>query len=338
MAHDETLLDFLMRRGVSRRSFLAYCGATAAALALPAAARSQFEKDLGSAPRPSIIWLSFQECTGCTESLTRSGDPTIESLILDHLSLDYHHTLQAAAGEAAEAARHAAMQAHFGDYVLVVDGAVPTVDGGVWSTIAGVSNLDMLAETAEGAALVIAVGTCSSFGGIPAAAAVRTGDRNQSGARCVAELMEIGEIASRPLVNVPGCPPVPAAISGTIAYFLAYGGLPELDTQQRPIAYFGKTVHSQCSRLENCRAGLFATAFDDEGARQGYCLLKLGCKGPQTFNACPKLRWNLETSFPMYSGHGCLGCSEPGFWDRSLDETGSGFLGSCFYPDSPSDV
>lgn len=338
MAHEETFVEFLLRRGVSRRSFLAFCCTTASALALSGKAASAFADDLGASPRPSVIWLSFQECTGCTESLTRSGSPTIESLILDHLSLDYHHTLQAASGEAAETARHNAMEANEGRYVLVVDGSVPTADDGVWSTIAGMTNLEMLAETVEGAALVIAVGTCASFGGLPAAAAVQADALNQSGARSVQSLMESGAITSRPLVNVPGCPPVPEAISGTIAYFLACGAPPELDAQQRPLAYFGKTVHDNCTRRGHYRARHFALAFDDDGARQGYCLLKLGCRGPETANVCTKSRWNLRTSAPTYSGHGCLGCSEANFWDKTLDASGTGFTGSCFYPDSPSEV
>lgn len=333
MKCDETFTEFLLRRGVSRRSFLAFCAATASTLALPSAAASQLATKLSTARRPSVIWLSFQECTGCTESLTRSGAPTVEALILDHLSLDYHHTLQAASGEAAEQARRDAMAANFGSYVLVVDGAVPTADGGVWSTIAGVTNLEMLRETMAGAALVIAVGTCAAFGGIPAAAAVTAPRLNQSGARGVGDLMADGSIPSLPLVNVSGCPPVPGVISGTIAYFLANGTLPELDDQNRPRAYFGATVHDQCSRLSHYQNGEFALAFDDAGAQKGYCLYLLGCKGPETHNACPTVGWNLNTSFPMHSGHGCLGCSEAAFWDRALAADGSGFTGSCFYPD-----
>jgi hydrogenase small subunit len=225
------------------------------------------------------------------------------------------------------------MAANWGSYVLVVDGSIPTADGGVWSTIAGVTNLEMLRETIEGAALVIAVGTCAAFGGIPAAAAVTAPNINQSGARSVGELMDAGEIVTRTLINVPGCPPVPDVISGTIVYFLAYGTAPELDDQRRPIPYYGTTVHDQCPRIWHYRNGEFAFAFDDERAQQGYCLYLLGCKGPETRNACPRVRWNLNTSFPMHSGHGCLGCSEAAFWDRALAVDGSGFNGSCFYPD-----
>ena len=128
-----------------------------------------------NARRPSVIWLSFQECTGCTESLTRSHAPTIEGLIFDQISLDYHHTLQAAAGDAAEHARDEAMRENWGKYLLVVDGSVPLGANGDYSTIAGISNLDMLKEVAEGAAAIIPVGTCAAYGGLPMAKPNPTG-------------------------------------------------------------------------------------------------------------------------------------------------------------------
>src|SRR5512135_3129512 len=122
---DETLLEFLRARGISRRSFLKFCAATTSLLALPPAMSRAVAQSLAEAKRPSVIWLSFQECTGCTESLTRSHSPSIEGLIFDFLSLDYHHTLQAASGTAAEAARERAIKENRGNYLVLVDGSVP---------------------------------------------------------------------------------------------------------------------------------------------------------------------------------------------------------------------
>ena len=96
--------------GISRRTFIKYCASLASLMALPPSAAYAMAEALSKAKRPSVIWLSFQECTGCTEALTRSHSPSIENLIFDLISLDYHHTLQAAAGEAAEHAREAAMK------------------------------------------------------------------------------------------------------------------------------------------------------------------------------------------------------------------------------------
>ncbi len=272
-------------------------------MALPPSMVPAIAESLEKARRPSVIWLSFQECTGCTESLTRSHAPTLESLIFDHISLDYHHTLQAAAGEAAEAAREAAMHENQGNYLLVVDGSIPLGDPG-YSTIAGISNLDMLQETAAGAAAVIAVGSCAAFGGLPHAAP------NPTGAVSVSEIVK-----DKPVMNVSGCPPIPIVISGVLAHFLTFGGLPELDALGRPKVFYGQSIHDRCYRRPFYDKGLFAETFDDEGARKGWCLYRLGCKGPMTYNACATAKWNGGTSWPIESGHGCLGCSEPNFWD-----------------------
>ena len=299
-----TLGEILQARGVSRRGFLKYCSATASLLALPPALVPQIANALEQARRPSVIWLSFQECTGCTESLTRSSSPTVEGLIFDSISLDYHHTLQAAAGEAAEAARHAAMEENKGNYLVLVDGSIPLGNPG-YSTIAGMSNVDMLMETVEGAAAVVAIGSCAAFGGIPGA------DPNPTGAVSVMDLVK-----DKPVINVPGCPPIPMVITGVLAQFLTFGQLPDLDRHGRPMAFFGQTIHDRCYRRPFYEQGKFAETFDDEGARKGWCLFKLGCKGPITYNACATMKWNDGTSFPIEAGHPCLGCSEPGFWDK----------------------
>jgi len=263
---------------------------------------------LEAATVPSLIWLSFQECTGCTESLTRSLDPSLEELIFELVSLDYHETLMAAAGEAAEAARAAAMRDNWGKYLLAVDGSVATKEDGLYSTVHGVSNLATLKEALPGAALVISIGTCAAFGGIAAAAP------NPTGAVPVAQILQ--EVAPDiPLVNIPGCPPLPRAITAVIAHYLSFGQLPELDAHRRPLAFYAETIHERCARRPYYRRGQYAHGFDDEAAKAGHCLYQLGCKGPTTYNACASVKWNDGTSFPVQSGHGCLGCSEPGFWD-----------------------
>jgi hydrogenase small subunit len=316
-----TVAEGLREAGISRRGFLKFCTALASMMALPPSMAPAIAAALSKASRPSVIWLSFQECTGCTESLTRSHTPSIESLILDMVSLDYHHTLQAASGEAAEHAREVAMKQHFGKYLLIVDGSVPTKDGGVYSTIAGVSNYDMLMKTAQGAAAVIAVGSCAAFGGLPHA------QPNPTGAVAVSDIVK-----DRPIINVPGCPPIPVVITGVLAHLLTFGKLPELDALSRPKAFFGETIHDRCYRRPFYDQGKFAKTFDDEGARNGWCLFELGCKGPVTHNACATAKWNGGTSWPVESGHGCLGCSEPDFWDAG------GFYRALSKPVSLGDI
>jgi len=305
VSEDTMLADVLRRRGVSRRAFLKYASFVTSLMALPPAMAPAMAEGLAKARRQAVIWLSFQECTGCTESLTRSFSPSLEELIFEFISLDYHHTLQAASGEAAEAARRQSMRDNAGRYIVVVDGSVPAADGGVYSTIAGQTNLAILQETVAQAAAVVAVGTCAAFGGLPGA------DPNPTGAVAVSRL-----VTGKPLINISGCPPMPQAMAGTLAHILAFGKLPELDALGRPLAFFGETIHDRCYRRPYYERGMFARSFDDEGARHGWCLYELGCKGPVTYNACASLKWNGGVSFPVQSGHGCIGCSEPRFWDR----------------------
>jgi len=184
-----------------------------------------------------------------------------------------------------------------------------------YSTIAGISNHDMLVDAAKGAAAIIAVGTCSTYGGIPHASP------NPTGAVSVSDI-----IKDKPIVNVPGCPPIPVVITGVLAHYLTFGTLPELDHIGRPAAFYGNSIHDRCYRRPFYDKGKFAETFDDEGARKGWCLFKLGCKGPTTYNACATTKWNDGTSFPIEAGHPCLGCSEPDFWD------GGGFYRALSMP------
>jgi hydrogenase small subunit len=304
MADQKTVGERLAEQGVSRRAFLKFCAALATMMALPPEAGRAMAEAIAQSRRPSVIWLSFQECTGCTESLTRSASPTLENMIFNMISLDYHETLQAASGYGAEKSRADAMKENYGKYLLLVDGSVALGQGGAYSTVAGRSNLDMLQEAAKGAAAVVAVGTCSSFGGIPAA------QPNPTGAVPVTDIVK-----DKPVINVSGCPPIPVVITGVLAHYLTFGQLPALDALGRPTAFYGNSIHDRCYRRPFYDQGKFAKTFDDEGARNGWCLFELGCKGPVTHNACATTKWNGGTSFPIESGHGCLGCSEPNFWD-----------------------
>ena len=318
MTNKPMLPELMKTHGVSRRTFMKYCASLTSLMALSPAMVPRVAHALENAKRPSVIWLSFQECTGCTESITRSHAPTIEDLIFNAISLDYHHTLQAASGHAAEAAREQAMKENYGNYVLIVDGSIP-LDNPGYSCIAGISNLDMLKETAAGAAAIVAVGTCAAFGGLPRA------NPNPTGAVAVSDI-----ITDKPIINVSGCPPIPVVITGVLAHFLTFGTIPELDALGRPAAFFGQNIHDRCYRRPFYERGQFAETFDDEGARKGWCLYKLGCKGPTTYNACATLKWNAGTSFPIQSGHGCIGCSEPNFWDKGgfYDPLSAGMWGS----------
>jgi hydrogenase small subunit len=303
IAADETDIASVERRiGVPRRQFLQIFAGVAAAIGLPSTAFATVVKAVAQARRPSVIWLHFQECTGCTESLLRAEHPTIEKLILDVISLDYHETLMAASGHQAEAARKTAMKENKGKYVLVVEGAIPTGEHGVYCKIGGQTAIEMLKECAADAAAVIAIGSCASWGGMPSTSP------NPTGASPVAEIL------GKPVVTIPGCPPNPYNFLTTVVHYLTLGKLPELDAKGRPKFAYGRLIHENCERRAHFDAGRFATQFGDEGHRQGWCLYKLGCKGPETYANCPSILFGDagSGSWPVGCGHPCIGCTEQG--------------------------
>jgi hydrogenase small subunit len=247
-----------------------------------------------------VIWLHFQECTGCTESLLRTSHPDIAKLILDLVSLDYHETLMAASGHQAEDALHAAMQANDGKYICVVEGAIPTKDDGIYCMIGGKTALQLVEEVAEKAAAVIAIGSCASWGGIPSA------DPNPTGATGAPMVLK-----DKTVVTLPGCPANPYIFLGTALQFVALGTLPDLDDKGRPLFAYGRTIHEHCPRRAHFDAGRFVEQFGDEGHRQGWCLYKTGCKGPATHASCSTLHFGETVdAWPIGLGHPCFGCTE----------------------------
>lgn len=291
--------------GYSRREFLQFCAWLAAAAGVETTGVPAVVEALETKPRLPVVWFHFQECTCCSESFIRSSHPIVADIVLDKISLDYTETLQAAAGAQAEAALHETMTKHRGEYLMLVEGSVPTEDGGIYCCIAGRTALDILQEAAAGARAIVAWGSCASNGCIQAARP------NPTGATPVHRLVN-----GVPVVNVPGCPPIAEVMAGTIVHLLAFDRVPQLDGLGRPRAFYSRRVHDTCYRRPNYDAGLFVEAFDDENAKRGYCLYKMGCRGPVTYNACGVTRWNAGVSFPIQSGHGCIGCSEANFWDN----------------------
>jgi len=290
------------RFGMPRRQFVQFCVGLTATLGFAPAAAGAVAKALVQARRPSVIWLHFQECTGCSESLLRAEHPTLEKLILDVISLDYHETLMAAAGHQAEQARHTAMAANKGKYILVVEGAIPTGANGNFCKIGGKTAIELVRECAADAAAVIAIGSCASWGGMPSTSP------NPTGASSVSEIL------GQQVLTIPGCPPNPYNFLTTVVHYLVLGKLPELDAKGRPKFAYGRLIHENCERRAHFDAGRFATTFGDEGHRQGWCLYKLGCKGPETYANCPSILFgDVGTgSWPVGTGHPCIGCTEKG--------------------------
>lgn len=272
----------------------------AAMMGLPYGMHTQVAKAAESSARPAVIWLHFQECTGCSETLLRSSHPTVSDLILDLVSLDYHETIMAGSGFQAEESLQHSLSENRGKYFLVVEGAIPTAQNGIYCKVGGKTAMDSLQHAAEGAAAILCIGTCSSYGGVQSVAP------NPTGAVGVGQLVK-----DKPIVNIPGCPPNPYNFLSTILYFLTFHRLPELDKLGRPLFAYGRKIHEHCERRPHFDAGRFAQRYGDEGHAEGYCLYKLGCKGPATYANCSVQRFNDVGVWPVSMGHPCIGCTEP---------------------------
>ncbi len=304
MEFTDGLGDALARKGVTRRDFLKFCSAMAVTLALPPRYVPRIEAALVAAPRPPLVWLEFQDCAGNSEALLRASRPTVGEIVLDTLSVNYHETIMAPAGKSAIKSLDDTVAQSKGKYLVVVEGSIPTKDGGVYCTVGGKSALDIATTVCKNAAATIAVGACSFYGGWPAASP------NPTGAVGVKDA-----VPGIALINLPGCPVNVVNLTATVVHFLTFGALPATDQFGRPLFAYGKRIHDNCERRAHFDAGQYVEEWGDDGHRRGWCLYKMGCKGPATFHNCPTVRYNEGTSWPIGSGHGCIGCSEIAFWD-----------------------
>lgn len=266
------------------------------------------EKYLSLKPQTSLIWLSLSECTGCTESFLRNESPGIESILLDFMRLDYHDVVMADSGFAAKTTLEEVVKK--GNYLLVIEGGICDGFGENYSTfgagaLSGKKEVDHLANHAE---MIFGVGTCAAFGGVQAA------HPNPSNAVGMDALLD-ERISSR-YISITGCPPSDINIVMNLMYVITFGVRPELDSSYRPLWGYGKTVHDSCERKAKFESGDFVQNFQDETNKAGYCLYKVGCKGPYAFNNCGKIKFNGKISWPIQAGHGCIACSEANFWDE----------------------
>lgn len=300
----EVLLE---SEGINRRDFMKWASATTAGLMLPASFTPLIAEAAMLMNRVPVIWIELQDCAGNSEALLRCDGPTIDQLILDVISLEFHETIMVAAGHQAEEQLEDAMHTFNGKYILFVEGAIPLAMNGQYGTIGprGETFEEHLQRVAKGAAAVVAVGSCATFGGVPAAAP------NPTGAVGVMNVLK-----GKPIINIPACPANPANMVGVVLHYVLSGSIPELDSLLRPKFAFGYRIHDNCERRAHFDAGEFVEEWGDEGAKNNFCLYKMGCKGPMTFNNCSIVRYNEGVNWPVGVGRGCIGCSEPDFWDK----------------------
>ncbi|WP_072681923.1 hydrogenase small subunit [Arcobacter sp. LA11] len=304
---DIDMMEVVESEGVNRRDFMKWASATTATLMLPPMFTPLVAEATELMNRVPVIWIELQDCAGNSEALLRSSTPTVDDLLFDVLSLEFHHTLQSASGHQAEEQLEDAIHHFKGKYLLFVEGAIPTAINGGYGTIgaSGETFQENLERLSKDAAAVVAVGSCATYGGVPAASP------NPTGAVGVMDLVK-----GKPVINIPACPANPANMVGVVLHFVLTGQIPELDSLLRPKFAFGYRIHDNCERRAHFDAGEFVEEWGDEGAKNNFCLYKVGCKGPMTFNNCSIIRYNDGANWPIGVGRGCIGCSEPDFWDK----------------------
>jgi hydrogenase small subunit len=304
--HSLGLVERLEQQGISRRQFLQFCGLLTATLGLPAHYTSRIAEALQAAQRPPLVWLEFQDCTGDTESLFRSSHPAVDDLLLEAISLNYHETLMVPAGKQTEVSLSDTVANYAGQYICVVEGAIPTASGGIHCMIRGRTALSIAQEVCSNALATIAVGTCAWDGGLPAATPNTTA--------AVGVKDAVPGLAK--LINLPGCPCNVVNLTATIVNYLTLQEWPSTDSSGRPRFAYDEEIHEECERHHHYEAERFVLQWGDAGHRQGWCLFKMGCRGPETDSNCPSVKWNDGTCWPIGAGHGCIGCTGSHFWDR----------------------
>ncbi|NLK52123.1 MAG: hydrogenase small subunit [Syntrophomonadaceae bacterium] len=294
---------------LSRRDFLKLCAGGAASISM-SGFLAPFLKEAAAAGNPPVIWLAGAACTGCSVSLLNTVHPDIKEVLLNVISLRYHSTVMGGAGDLAMEAMKKTAEENNGDFFLVVEGAVPLKDGGIYCTVGEthdgqpITFANLVQEIGQKAYAVLNVGTCSAYGGVPAAAP------NPTGCVPVSEVLQ-----GKPIINIPGCPAHPDWIVGTIAHVLLYKSLPELDKFGRPTMFYGGIVHDNCPRRQYFDNGIFAQNFSDPG-----CLLEIGCRGPYAHCDATYRQWNHGMNSCIRCGGPCIGCTEPGFPDGPVYE------------------
>ena len=252
-----------------------------------------------SVKKINAIWLEVTGCSGNIISLLNSENPGLYDVLKDIVNITYNNMLMGAEGEFAFERFIETLDTEF---ILLIDGAVSTKENGLYNIVANykgkrITALEAVKMAGEKAKYVLAVGTCASYGGISAARP------NPS------ESKSVQEVLSRAVIRLPGCPCHPDWVVGTLAHLVGFG-VPELDTEGRPLLFYGVTIHDNCTRRGFFDKGIFAEKFGEEG-----CMFKLGCRGPVTKTDCPRRKWNGYVNWPIGDNTNCIGCAQLHFPD-----------------------
>ena len=293
---EEAIKSFDMRKEYNR-----WVSMITASMRLPHDYEGVVQKGVQQLNKIPIIWLELADCSGNSEGFIKTAHPKVDDLILKYISLDYHELLMAAAGDQSESVLDSIIKNDKGNYILIVEGAIPLGMDGKFLRIGpkGETGEALLNRVAKDAAAVLAVGSCAFDGGVVAAAP------NPTGAVGVSEALNRNDI-----INLPGCPVNPINIVGTLLHYIMFAELPSLDAKNRPEWAYGYRIHDNCERRGHYELEEFVLEWGDEGAKKGWCLFEMGCKGPYANLNCSLIKFNEGTSWPVQAGHGCFACGE----------------------------
>lgn len=299
----ESIWQSMERKGYSRREFHQFCAAAATVAGLGQSGVAQVVAAFEEKERPTVVWMHFQECRGCSESFMRASHPIVVDALLDVMALNCSETLRTAPGLGAEKRLHEMIRNEKGKYIVLVEGAMPSTEDGEYCMIGGKTAERMLQTVAADAAAIVAWGSCASNGCAPGAKQDPTG------------ATPIHKLVNQAVINVPGCPPIADVMMGVVTHLLVLGQVPALDSQSRPKEFYGRRAQDGGDRRPNCDAGLFVESRNDH-ARTGNGLFRTGAKELVTSDVCAAVKWNEGTRYPMKPGPGNTGRSVDGFGDN----------------------
>jgi hydrogenase small subunit len=268
---------------------------------LEAVASRKNASDLGKLP---VIWIETNDSGDNNIAFMGATFPYLDQVFSDMIDLLYSNTFMAAQGRKALDILDWAATAYRGRFTLVVEGAIPTKDGGIYNLIArtetrSITALEAVTRLGGAAEYVVALGTCASFGG-------------PSGARPnISGSVGVKDVLEREVINVSGCPVNPDWFVGTLAHLMMYGR-PELDELNRPALFYGFTIHRHCQRRSYFDKDEFAGKLGDIE-----CMFSQGCVGPRTGADCPYRLWMNHVNWPVKANTPCIGCTNPDFPDGS---------------------
>ncbi|MHC1684393.1 MAG: hydrogenase small subunit [Clostridiaceae bacterium] len=248
----------------------------------------------------NLIWLEACGCSGNIISLLNAENPDVPYFLTQMVNMTFNNSVMGSEGENAFEKFMETLETEF---ILVVEGAVTSKDYGLYNIIASyneklISAAEAITLAAGRAKYILAVGTCASYGGISAA------KPNPSLSKSVPEFLR------SQVIRIPGCPANPRWVISTIAHLISYG-VPELDSEGRPLFLYEETIHTYCSRRSFFDNNIFASKLGDKE-----CMYKLGCRGPITRADCAIRKWNGRINWPVEDNTPCIGCVNKGFPDQ----------------------